>query len=158
MPFFKELRRRKTSSKSENSLPTASAPSTESNGTVPTTKSSSTLSSFYGSNTTLTPASSIQPSHSNPNLTLTINKPGTATNPIPQRPVALGTAMAGNRNSVAVRSCHLPSPPSNSRERTKLMYLGQVLSTMQSFNSGPVPKPPAPTFAPRILSITDNSW
>ncbi|KAL8986528.1 MAG: hypothetical protein Q9205_000043 [Flavoplaca limonia] len=136
MPFFKELRRRKTSSKSENSLPTASAsaPSTESNGTVPTTKSSSTLSSFYGSNTTSTPASSIQPSHSNPNLTLTINKSGTATNPIPQRPVALGTGMAGKRNSVA------------------------VLSTMQSFNSGPVPKPPAPTFAPRILSITDNSW
>ncbi|KAL8857379.1 MAG: hypothetical protein Q9198_010726, partial [Flavoplaca austrocitrina] len=134
MPFFKELRRRKTSSKSENSLPTASAPSTESNGTVPTTKSSSTLSSFYGSNTTSTPASSIQPSHSNPNLTLTINKPGTATNPIPQRPVALGTGMAGNRNSVAVSS------------------------TMQSFTSGPVPKPPAPTFAPRILSITDNSW
>ncbi|KAL9042920.1 MAG: hypothetical protein Q9180_000243 [Flavoplaca navasiana] len=134
MPFFKELRRRKTSSKSENSLPTASASSTESNGTVPTTKSSSTLSSFYGSNTTSTPASSIQPSHSNPNLTLTINKSGTATNPIPQRPVALGTGMAGNRNSVA------------------------GLSTMQSFNNGLVPKPPAPTFAPRILSITDNSW
>ncbi|KAL8902234.1 MAG: hypothetical protein Q9192_000109 [Flavoplaca navasiana] len=134
MPFFKELRRRKTSSKSENSLPTASAPSTESNGTVPTTKSSSTLSSFYGSITTSTPASSIQPNHSNPNLTLTINKSGTATNPMPQRPVALGTGMAGNRNSVA------------------------GLSTMQSFNNGPVPKPPAPTFAPRILSITDNSW
>ncbi|KAI4278980.1 MAG: hypothetical protein LQ337_000587 [Flavoplaca oasis] len=134
MPFFRELRRRRTSSKSENSLPTASAPSTDSNGTVPTTKSSSTLSSFYGSNTTSTPASSIQPSHSNPNLTLTINKSGTATNPIPQRPVALGTGMAGNRNSVT------------------------VLSTMQSFTNGPVPKPPAPAFAPRILSITDNSW
>ncbi|KAI4250010.1 MAG: hypothetical protein L6R42_008814 [Xanthoria sp. 1 TBL-2021] len=128
MPFFKELRRRKTNSKPENTLPTASAASNESNGTVPTTKSSSTLSSFYGSNSVSTPASSIQPNQSNPNLTLTINKSGSTVNPTPQRPVALGASMAGSRNSVT------------------------------SFNSGPAPKPPAPPFAPRILSITDNSW
>ncbi|KAI4283188.1 MAG: hypothetical protein L6R38_002341 [Xanthoria sp. 2 TBL-2021] len=128
MPFFRELRRRKTNSKSENSLPTASAASNESNGSVPTTKSSSTLSSFYGSNSISTPASSIQPNQSNPSLTLTINKSGSTVNPTPQRPVALGASMAGNRNSVA------------------------------SFNCGPAPKPPAPPFAPRILSITDNSW
>ncbi|KAI4099005.1 MAG: hypothetical protein LQ339_006198 [Xanthoria mediterranea] len=128
MPFFKDLRRRKTNSRSENSLPTVSAASTKSNGTVPTTKSSSTLSSFYASNSTSTPASSIQPNQSNPNLTITINKPGSTINPIPQRPVALGASMASNRNSVV------------------------------SFNGGPAPKLPAPAFAPRILSITDNSW
>ncbi|KAL8675417.1 MAG: hypothetical protein Q9168_000248 [Polycauliona sp. 1 TL-2023] len=134
MPFFKDLRRRKTGSKSENSLPSASAASTQSNGTVPTTKSSSTLSSFYGTNSTSTPASSIQPSHSNPNLTLTTNKSANLITPTPQRPVALGSAMAGNRNSVA------------------------GMSTTQSFTGGPPPKPPVSPFAPRILSITDNSW
>ncbi|KAL8915557.1 MAG: hypothetical protein Q9171_000122 [Xanthocarpia ochracea] len=128
MPFFKELRRRKTSSKSDNSLPTASAASTESNGTVATTKSSSTLSSFYGSNAISTPASSIKPNLSNANLTLTINKSGSTSNPQPQRPIALGVGMAGNRGSVA------------------------------SFNGSPTPKLPASAFAPRILSITDNSW
>ena len=34
----------------------------------------------------------------------------------------------------------------------------QGMSSMQSFNGGPAPKLPAPAFAPRILSITDNSW
>ncbi|KAL8862561.1 MAG: hypothetical protein Q9178_001059 [Gyalolechia marmorata] len=128
MPFFKELRRRKTSSKSDNSLPTASAASTESNGTVATTKSSSTLSSFYGSNAISTPASSIKPNLSNANLSLTINKSGSTSNPQPQRPIALGVGMAGNRSSVA------------------------------SFNGCLTPKLPASAFAPRILSITDNSW
>ncbi|KAL8774983.1 MAG: hypothetical protein Q9209_000462 [Squamulea sp. 1 TL-2023] len=128
MPFFKELRRRKTSSKSENSLPTASDASNESNGTVPTTKSSSTLSSLYGSNSTSTPASSIQPNQSTPNLTLTVNKSGNTINPPPQRPVALSAAVTSNRNSVA------------------------------SFSGSLAPKLPASAFAPRILSITDNSW
>ncbi|KAI4187566.1 MAG: hypothetical protein L6R41_002711 [Letrouitia leprolyta] len=100
MPFFKELRRRKTSSKTVNTLPNGSSASNNSNGTVPTTKSSSTLSSLYGSNST--PASSIQPHQSSPNLTIVTSKSGnTITPPVP-RPVALGQGMASNRNSVTV--------------------------------------------------------
>lgn len=99
MPFFKELRRRKTVAKPSKTSPNGSSASTESNGTVPTTKSSSTLSSFYGSNSTT--ASSIQ--QSTPNLILTASKPSPAISQPSQRPIALGQGMASNRNSVAVR-------------------------------------------------------
>ncbi|KAI4245733.1 MAG: hypothetical protein L6R40_002261 [Gallowayella cf. fulva] len=132
MPFFKELRRRKTSSKSDNSPPTNSAASNNSNGTVPTTKSSSTLSSLYGSNST--PASSIQPNQSTPNLIPSATKSASTIGPPPQRPVALGVSTANNRNSVA------------------------SMSLLQSGNSGPAPKFPTSAYAPRILSVTDNSW
>ncbi|KAL8713953.1 MAG: hypothetical protein Q9220_002099 [cf. Caloplaca sp. 1 TL-2023] len=132
MPFFKELRRRKTSSKSENSPTNGSTASNESNGTVPATKSSSTLSSLYGSNST--PASSIQPNQSNPNLALANGKLGNPSSAPPQRPVALGGAMSSNRNSVA------------------------GMSGVLSVNSGSQSKPVTSAFAPRILSITDNSW
>ncbi|KAI4167289.1 MAG: hypothetical protein LQ343_007333 [Gyalolechia ehrenbergii] len=132
MPFFKELRRRRTSSKSVNTPPNGSSASNDSNGTVPTTKSSSTLSSLYGSNST--PASSIQPHQSSPNLTIATSKSGSTIIPPPQRPVALGQGMASNRNSVA------------------------GLSMLQSGNGGPASKAPTSTYAPRVLSITDNSW
>ncbi|KAL8987366.1 MAG: hypothetical protein Q9177_003415 [Variospora cf. flavescens] len=130
MPFFKELRRRKTVAKSSKTSPNGSSASTESNGTVPTTKSSSTLSSFYGSNSTT--ASSIQ--QSTPNLILTASKPSPAISQPSQRPIALGQGMASNRNSVA------------------------GLSMAQSVNGGPASKLPTSAFAPRVLSITDNSW
>ncbi|KAL8717284.1 MAG: hypothetical protein Q9225_005456 [Loekoesia sp. 1 TL-2023] len=134
MPFFKELRRRKTSSKSDNLPPNASSASNDSNGTVPTTKSSSTLSSLYGSNST--PASSIQPYQSTPNLTNATSKSANTISPPPppQRPVAIGPSMASNRNSIA------------------------GMSMVQSVNGGPASKPPTSACAPRVLSITDNSW
>ncbi|KAL8928542.1 MAG: hypothetical protein Q9208_001776 [Pyrenodesmia sp. 3 TL-2023] len=133
MPFFKELRRRRTSAKANNTPPNGSSTSTESNGTVPTTKSSSTLSSFYGANST--PASSIQPHQSTPNLNLTSTASKLSNNisQPPQRPVALGQGMAGNRNSVAGMS-------------------------IQSISSGPASKQQTSAFAPRVLSVTDNSW
>ncbi|KAI4204661.1 MAG: hypothetical protein LQ350_000976 [Teloschistes chrysophthalmus] len=136
MPFFKELRRRKTSSKSDITPPNGSTASHDSNGTVPTTKSSSTLSSFYGTNST--PASSIQPHQSSPNLVLPVSKGGSTVNPPPppppQRPLAHGASTNTNRNSVA------------------------GMSMAQSVNGGPASKMPTSAFAPRILSITENSW
>ncbi|KAL9603667.1 MAG: hypothetical protein Q9219_000986 [cf. Caloplaca sp. 3 TL-2023] len=133
MPFFKELRRRKTSSKSDNLPPSGSGASSDSTGTVPTTKSSSTLSSLYGSNST--PASSIQPYQSTGNLDNVANKSaGTTSNPPPQRPIPLGHGMASKRSSVA------------------------GMSIAQSVNGNTVPKIPTSTYAPRVLSITDNSW
>ncbi|KAL8909301.1 MAG: hypothetical protein Q9207_000311 [Kuettlingeria erythrocarpa] len=101
---------------------------------MPTTKSSSTLSSSYGA--TSTPASSIQPHQSTPNLNLTTTASklsNTIAQP-PQRPVALAQGMASNRNSVA------------------------GMSIAQSTGSGSAPKQPTSAFAPRILSVTDNSW
>ncbi|KAI4097175.1 MAG: hypothetical protein LQ344_000585 [Seirophora lacunosa] len=121
MPFFKELRRRKTIAKSSDTPPNGSSASTESNGTVPITKSSSTLSSLYGTNST--PASSIQ--HSHPSLVLTTNKPGTVIGQPSQRPTAVNHGMASNRNSVA------------------------ALSMAPSVNGGPAPKLPTSAFAPR---------
>ncbi|KAL8973346.1 MAG: hypothetical protein Q9183_000039 [Haloplaca sp. 2 TL-2023] len=130
MPFFKELRRRKTSSKSDNTLtPNGSSASAESNGTA---QSSSTLSSFYGSNST--PASSIQPNQSTPNLNQITSKANNTTSAAQQRPVTLATGAAYNRYSVA------------------------GMSMAQSVNGGAVGKNPTSAFAPRVFSITDNSW
>ncbi|KAL8690499.1 MAG: hypothetical protein Q9224_004393, partial [Gallowayella concinna] len=134
MPFFKELRRRRTTSKSDNAPPANSASSNDSNGTVPTTKSSSTLNSLYGSNST--PASSIQPNQSNPNLILSTTKSASTVNPPLQRPVALASSTSNNRHSVA----------------------GMSLMQSGGANAGSSSKFPTSAFAPRILSITDNSW
>ncbi|KAL8952998.1 MAG: hypothetical protein Q9222_001113 [Ikaeria aurantiellina] len=145
MPFFKELRRRKTSSKSDISPPNGSTASNESNGTVPTTKSSSTLSSLYGSNST--PASSIQPNQSNPNLALTNGKLGSTVNPPPQRPVALGGAMASNRNSVADSPGTYDAVPERAhreghdlamaiRKYRMAAYLWQAFTGEQMFRNG----------------------
>ncbi|MCJ1452749.1 hypothetical protein MMC28_003092 [Mycoblastus sanguinarius] len=117
MPFFKDLRRRKTSSKT-NSSPKSSNDSNGSNGTVATTKSTSTLDSVYGSST---PASSIQPHQSTPNL-VTSRSTSTMT-PIPQRPLPLSSGL---------------KPP--------------------SINGTITPKIPTSSFAPRILSVSENSW
>ena len=129
MPFFKELRRKKTASKIEKSWEESN--SSESNGTGPVrNKSSSTLNSMYKG--TSTPASSQQPNQSTPtlpNLTSS-NSTGDITT-LPLRPVALSSV--GNRSS----------------------FMG--LNT-PSINGTTPPKAPLSTFAPRILSVSDNSW
>ena len=97
MPFFKELRRKKTSSKPDKS-PNKSNDSNDSNGTngtVPTTKSSSTINSLYASSTT---PSSVQAHQSTP--TLITSKSTSALNPLPQRPVPLTSV--SNRSSFLV--------------------------------------------------------
>ena len=95
MPFFKELRRKKTSSKT-GKFPNSSNNSNDSNGTVPTTKSSSTINSVYASST---PPSSIQPHQSTP--TLVTSKSTGAMTPLPQRPMPLSSV--SNRSSFMVR-------------------------------------------------------
>ena len=101
MPFFKEFRRKKTSSKIDE-FPISSNDSNGSNGTsgtngtVPTTKSSSTINSVYASST---PPSSIQPQQSTP--TLVTSKSTGAMTPLPQRPMPLSSV--SNRSSFMVR-------------------------------------------------------
>ena len=106
MPFFKELRRRKTGLKTEKPDKTdrpsnGSTDSNGSNGAVAPSKSSSTLNSVYGSST---PPSSIQPHQSTPNLAK--SKSQTTMNSLPQRPMPLSGV--SNRSSFIVR----PSSPS----------------------------------------------
>ena len=92
MPFFKDLRWRKTDPKADKP-PKASKNSDRSATTVSTTHSSSTVNSLRGSST----PSSSQPNTSNPNL---LN--GKSSNGIlpSQRPVALSPS--SNRHSVVV--------------------------------------------------------
>ncbi|CAF9907604.1 hypothetical protein IMSHALPRED_005584 [Imshaugia aleurites] len=128
MPFFKEFRRKKTSSKTEQSLDSSndSNGSNGTNGAVPTTKSSSTINSVYASST---PPSSIQPHQSTPNL-VTSKSTGAMT-PLPQRPVPLTSV--SNRSS----------------------FMGM---NTPSINGTITPKMPTSSFAPRVLSVSDNSW
>ncbi|KAL6721112.1 hypothetical protein ACLMJK_000212 [Lecanora helva] len=125
MPFFKELRRRKTGSKAEKTPPDDTKTSDDSNGTsddtVPTTKSSSTLNSLYGSST---PPSSIQPHQSTPNLVMSKSASTMTPNPLPQRPMPLSSG----------------------------------LNTTPSVTGTTTPKIPISTFAPRIVTLPDNSW
>ena len=126
MPFFKELRRKKTSSQIENSSNDSN--SSDSNGTAPNlNKSSSTLNSVY--NGTSTPASSVQPGQSTHSLTPSKSN-GTMTS-LPQRPMAFSSV--NNRSS----------------------FMG--LNT-PSINGTTTPKVPVSAFAPRVLSVSDNSW
>lgn len=97
MPFFKELRRKKTGHKAEKSSSNGGKSSNESNATMPISKSSSTLNSVYGSST---PASSIQPHQSTPNLVMSKSASTMTPNPLPQRPVPLGSV--SNRGSLMV--------------------------------------------------------
>ncbi|KAL2045488.1 hypothetical protein N7G274_001916 [Stereocaulon virgatum] len=130
MPFFKELRRRKTGLKQDKSQDSSTdSNSNDSNGTVPPSKSSSTLNSVYGSSTT-TPPSSIQPHQSTP--TLPKSKSATTMASLPHRPMPLsGTS---NRSSY-IQGLNAPS-----------------------INGSITPKVPTSAFAPRIVSISNNSW
>lgn len=97
MPFFKELRRRTTGHKLNKNLSQHSSEGTsDSNGTVPTTKSSSTLNSVYGSST---PPSTVQPNASTPNLAN--SKSSGANGQLSQRPIPV--SMSSSRLSVMVR-------------------------------------------------------
>lgn len=144
MPFFKDLRRKRGSSKTEKS-PSGSKAFKGSNGTVPTAKSSSTVNSLYDSST---PASTIQPQTSVPNLWH--RKSANGISPLPQRPIAVSPSP--NRNSVLVS----PWSQLEGRGQSDGSAL-QGLST-PSISGGSTPRMPTSAFAPRILSISDNSW
>ncbi|KIV96895.1 hypothetical protein PV10_00709 [Exophiala mesophila] len=123
MPFFRDLRRR-----SKASFRTSDS-STESTGTVPTTKSSSTLNSALGSTT---PPSTYHPNGSNSNILATTKSPtnGDSVPPVPQRPNV--TVPNTNRNSMVTLS------PSGSNLAVRA-------------------PPPTSVYAPKITSVLDNS-
>lgn len=151
MPFFKDLRRRKIDAKTDNNLKSSNN-SDRSTATVSTTKSSSTLNSLHGSST---PPSSIQLNASNPNL---LNDKQNSALPVPpQRPVALSPS--SNRNSVLVcnidRLKDVPNMCVTFETQTKNVI--QAMSA-PSLNGASTAKLPTSAFAPRIMSISDNSW
>lgn len=91
MPFFKELRRR-----SKASFRTSDS-STESNGTVPTAKSSSTLNSAQGSTT---PPSTHHANGSASNVLASAKPVADVPPPVPQRPNVM--VPNSSRNSMIV--------------------------------------------------------
>ncbi|KIX07619.1 uncharacterized protein Z518_02272 [Rhinocladiella mackenziei CBS 650.93] len=121
MPFFKDLRRR-----SKASFRTSGS-STESNGTVPTAKSSSTLNSALGNTT---PPSTYHANGSASNVLATVKSNGDTPPPVPQRPNIM--MPNSNRNSMITLS------PSGSNGTTRV-------------------PPPTSAFAPKLTSILDNS-
>ncbi|PYH33579.1 zinc metalloproteinase family protein [Aspergillus neoniger CBS 115656] len=136
MPLFKQLRRRSKA----NFHPSKSAPETksnesQSNGDMTSGKSSSTLET--ASYSSLTPPSSIKPTLSSPNLPSLSESNGTSNNAVsplsapPQRPGLL--TAPSQRNSA---------------------YFGSNMSVNGAVRS---PTPSSP-YAPRIISISDNSW
>ena len=134
MPFFKDLRRKKTNSKLEKTNGSSKGSSSiESNGAPPShNKSSSTLNSL--NNGSSTPASSIQPNQSNPALSplnLSISNSTTTISSLPQRPMPLTSV--NNRSS----------------------FMG--LNT-PSVNGTVTPRTSLSALAPRLLSVSDNSW
>ncbi|CAG8972904.1 hypothetical protein HYALB_00001324 [Hymenoscyphus albidus] len=125
--FLKEIRRRsKSSFRTNRSTDSSNASNNESGASVPTTKSSSTLSSVYGSTTP--PASSL------------LSKSPSAGN-LQQR---LGT----------------PPPIPNGRPTVSTSSSNRYSVSGMSGLGSPSPKSTLPTspYAPRILSITDNTW
>ncbi|KAK5038807.1 hypothetical protein LTR13_003838 [Exophiala sideris] len=121
MPFFKDLRRR-----SKASFRTSDS-STDSNGTVPTAKSSSTLNSARGSTT---PPSTYHANGSSSNVLATAKTNGDSPPPVPQRPNVM--VPNSNRNSMIALS------PSGSN------------GTMRA------PQPTS-AYAPKVTSILDGS-
>lgn len=97
MAFFKDLRRR-----SRASFRTTDS-SKDSNNSVPSQKSSSTLSSAY---TSSTPPSSHPATTSTPNLSTLKTNGSSPVPPVPTRP---GTMSGSNRNSMIVREREKPS-------------------------------------------------
>jgi hypothetical protein len=125
MPFFKELRRR-----SKASFRTSDS-SNESNGTVPTAKSSSTLSSTNG---TSTPSSSVKLNGSSSNLA-TMKVYGEANPPlVPQRP---SVRPLSNRNSVIVCSQPYSVVACAGSQLTSLPGVGVLVLRIQRYDAIP---------------------
>lgn len=139
MPFFKELRRR-----SKASFRTSDS-SAESNGTVPTTKSTSTLNSSYGAST---PPSFVQPNGSTSNVIATKSNGDNTAPPLPPRPPV--APLKSNRNSTVVRD-HTPL--------SRRLSLTAALQGFGSSGSSVTMRSPGATspFAPKLTSIADNT-
>ncbi|OJJ51603.1 hypothetical protein ASPZODRAFT_54679 [Penicilliopsis zonata CBS 506.65] len=138
MPFFKDLRRRSRASfRTNKSSETASH-----NGEMTSGKSSSTLES--SSRSSITPPSSIRPNLSSPNLPSlnTFNINGGSPN---------GNGSNGPPVLVTPRPGLSPISPSQ-RSST---YGGSSNLSVNATIRSPTPTSP---YAPRIISVSENSW
>ncbi|PYH93288.1 hypothetical protein BO71DRAFT_4641 [Aspergillus ellipticus CBS 707.79] len=136
MPLFKQLRRRSKANINRSKSPETKSNESQSNGEMTSGKSSSTLET--ASYSSLTPPSSIKPNLSSPNLPSLSESNGasnSAVSPVsapPQRPGLLSTP--SQRNSA---------------------YFGSNMSVNGSASRSPTPSSP---YAPRLVSVSDNSW
>lgn len=156
MPLFKQLRRRSKA----NIHPSKSAPETksnesQSNGEMTSGKSSSTLET--ASYSSLTPPSSIKPTLSSPNLPSLSESNGTSNNAVsplsapPQRPGLL--TAPSQRNSAYVSVTH-----SGCGSLTDHLGYSLQFGSNMSVNGAVRSPTPSSPYAPRIISISDNSW
>ncbi|KAG8529239.1 uncharacterized protein KY384_005874 [Bacidia gigantensis] len=128
MPFFKDLRRKRASKVGK---PSESSHANSNNVNVPPlNKSTSTLNSTQNGNST--PASSIKPSTSQPNLT---------------------NVTSSKSNSTITSQQQRPMPLSSVSNRSSFMGLNTP-----SINGTTNPKASLSPCAPRIISVSDNSW
>ncbi|KAL3475044.1 putative peptidase family-domain-containing protein [Aspergillus californicus] len=135
MPLFKNLRRRSRNSFRSTSRSTEKSNGTQSNGEGTSGKSSSTLdSASYGS---VTPPSSIKPTVSTQNLPQ-VNSSNGSTN--------------GTSSPLSVPQ-QRPPPVMSPSQRSS--YFGGSSASINGAARSPAPSSP---YAPRIISIVDNSW
>ncbi|KAB8221306.1 putative peptidase family-domain-containing protein [Aspergillus novoparasiticus] len=131
MPFFSQLRRRSRPSFRATKSNQSKSNESQSNGEMTSGKSSSTLDT--ASYSSLTPPSSIKPTTSSPNLPSLSETNGSTT---------------GNNSSLSVPP-QRPAPHTSPSQRN---------SVVGSINGGVRTPTPSSPYAPRIVSIADNSW
>ncbi|KAL2866967.1 zinc metalloproteinase family protein [Aspergillus lucknowensis] len=132
MPLFKTLRRRSRSTFRSTSRSTEESSTTQSNGDGTSGNSSSTIDS--ASYTSATPPSSIMPTLSSNNL-----------------PSLVGSNGSSNGTSSYFPPPQLRSNPTTSRNS----YFGGSSPSIHGVARSPAPTSP---YAPRIISIQENSW
>lgn len=144
MPFFKQLRRRSKASFHSDSK--TAATKVEMVG-----KSSSTIDT--SSHSSITPPSSIKPTLSSPSLPALTELNGNASlPPPPQRPGPFVTR--SQRNSVVV--CNQSTTQRNSEHGAN--WTSREQGSSSSSINGVYRSQPSSPYAPRIVSITENSW
>lgn len=134
MPFFTQLRRRSRASFRTNRSAESKSNESQSNGEMTSGKSSSTLET--ASYSSVTPPSSIKPTASSPNLPSLSEGNG---------------SVNGSQLQVPTQR---PGPHTLQSQRNSTVMSGSAMSVNGAARS---PTPSSP-YAPRIISISDNSW
>lgn len=144
MPFFKDLRRRSKATFHKTPSHSVEEVSGKSSSTIDTS-----------SHNSITPPSSIRPTLSTPSLPALNESETTSTAslaPPSQRPGPLATG--SQRNSVIVRP---PSFPATA-DHTDPDRLRKQGSSSSSVNGTYRSQAPVSPYAPRVVSVADNSW
>jgi hypothetical protein len=146
MPFFKELRRRSKATFHKTPTHSVEEVSGKSSSTIDTT-----------SHNSITPPSSIRPTLSTPSLPALSESDTTSALSTPVPPQRQGHLVANSqRNSVIVRT--RSSSRNLRRAITDADHLAIQGSSSSSVNGVYRSQAPVSPYAPRLVSVADNSW